>query len=70
MFDSTKYKSNYNAQNYYGIKIRLPKEKRNVIDKLVETTGKSINRIFIEAVEKQHNVDLTIVEEKLNSLKD
>lgn len=68
MFDSNKYKSSYNAQNYYGIKIRLPKEKRDIIDELTKTTGKSINRIFIEAVEKQHNVDLTIVEEKLKQL--
>lgn len=68
MFDSNKYKNEYNKSNYHSIKLRLPKEKKAVIDALVETTGKSINRLFIEAVEKQHHVDLTFVEEKLEQL--
>ena len=65
MFDPTRYKSEYNSQNYSNLKIRIPKEKKAVIDALVESTGKSINRLFIEAVEKHYKVDLTIVESKL-----
>lgn len=64
------YKQKHDKETYYHIRLRIPKEKKEVIEELAETTHKSINRIFIEAVEKQHNVDLTIVEEKLNSLKD
>ena len=65
MFDQKQYRSKYEKETYHHVKLRIPKEKRAIIDALVETTGKSINRIFIEAVEKQHHVDLTIVEEKL-----
>lgn len=65
MFDVSKYKNQYDKENYYSAKIKIPKEKKAVIDALVETTGKSINRIFIEAVEKQHNVDLTLIDKKL-----
>ena len=68
MFDATKYKTQYNKEKYYNAKIKIPKEKKEVLDALVETTGKSINRLFVEAVEKQHNVDLTIVEERLKQL--
>lgn len=65
MFDAQKYKNQYNKASYYEVKVRLPKEKREIMEALVTTTGKSINRLFIEAVEKTHNVDLTIVESKL-----
>ena len=68
MSDVQKYRNKFNRENYYEVKVRLPKEKKQVMEELAETTGKSINRIFIEAVEKQHNVDLTIVEEKLKQL--
>ena len=68
MSDVQKYRNKFNRENYYEVKVRLPKEKKQVMEELAETTGKSINRIFIEAVEKQHNVDLNIVEEKLKQL--
>lgn len=67
-FDATKYKSEFNKKAYYEVKVRLPKSKKEVMEELIETTGKSINRIFIEAVEKIHHVDLTIQEEKLKQL--
>lgn len=65
MFNPNQYKNQYNKETYYNVKLRIPKEKKSVVEALAETTGKSINRIFIEAVEKQHHVDLTLVEEKL-----
>lgn len=65
MFNQNQYKQKHDKESYHHIRLRIPKEKKIIIDELMETTGKSINRLFIEAVEKVHNVDLTIVEEKL-----
>ena len=58
-FDAQKYNNEFNKKAYYEVKVRLPKSKKEVMEALTETTGKSINRIFIEAVEKQYGVDLT-----------
>lgn len=68
MFDAQKYSNQYNKNNYYEVKVRLPKDKKQTMKELSERTGKSINALFVEAVEKQHGVDLTIVEEKLKQL--
>ena len=62
---SSDYKKQYERENYALLKIRIPKSKKAVVDALVETQHKSINRIFIDAVEKTYNVDLTLVESKL-----
>lgn len=64
-FDANKYKRDFNKERYAEIKIRIPKSKKSELDALVASTGKSTNRIFIDAVEKIHNVDLTIVESDL-----
>ena len=64
-FDATKYKNDFAKERYASIKVNIPKAKKQVLKDLSETTGKSINRIFIEAVERVHNVDLTIVESEL-----
>lgn len=68
-FDATEYKKKFNRDKYAEFKIRIPKSKKDVLDGLVQTTGKSINRIFVDAVEKMHGVDLTIVESELEQLK-
>lgn len=68
-FDANKYKRDFNKEKYAEIKIRIPKSKKSELDALVASTGKSANRIFIDAVEKIHNVDLTIVESDLEQLK-
>lgn len=59
------YKNNFEKTNYYKITLRLPSEKKEVMQELVETKHKSINQLIIEAIEKQYHVDLTIVESKL-----
>ena len=64
-FDSNKYKREFNKERYANYKIRIPKSKKSEIDHLMAITGKSANRIFVEAVEKLHHVDLTIVESEL-----
>ena len=61
----SKAKDRYNAKNYFQLSIRIPKCKKPILDELAETQHKSINRIFIDAVEQHYNVDLTLVESKL-----
>lgn len=67
MANAQQYKNKYEKDNYYKITLRLPKEKKSVMQDLVETKHKSINQLIIEAIEKQYYVDLTIVESKLYS---
>lgn len=64
-FDANQYKNQFNKDTYANFKIRVPKSKKQVIDELAQLTGKSINRLFVEAVEKMYHVDLTIVESEL-----
>ena len=59
------YKSTYEKENYYKPTIRIPKEKKEIIDAIALKTGKSISLLFVEAFEKQYHCDLTIVESKL-----
>ena len=63
-FDANKYRRDFEKEKYAVVKVRIPKQKKPVLDELAEATGKSINRIFIDAVEKVHGVDLTIVLEQ------
>ena len=65
MADMQKYKNQFDKDSYYKISLRIPKEKREVMQMLTETQHKSVNRLIIEAIEKQYHVDLTIVESKL-----
>ena len=65
MADIQQYKNKYNKENYFKVSLRIPKEKREVLQLLSETQHKSVNRLIVEAIEKQYNVDLTIVESKL-----
>lgn len=59
----------YNKANYERIYIRVPKTKKAILEELSRTTGKSINRLAIDALEKTYNIDLTIVESKLRQSK-
>ena len=65
MANMTKYKNDYNKQNYCRISLVIPKEKKQVIEDLAESEHKSKNQLIINAIEKYYNVDLTIVESKL-----
>ena len=65
MANIQEYKNQYNKDNYFKVALRIPKEKRHVLQELSETRHKSINLLIIEAIEKQYHVDLTIVESKL-----
>ena len=65
MANIQKYKNEFNKNNYKTYSFRIPKEKEEVMKMLSETQHKSINYLIINAIEKQYNVDLTIVESKL-----
>ena len=65
MANIQQYKNEFNKNNYFTVSLRIPKEKREVLQMLKETKHKSVNQLIIEAIEKQYNVDLTIVESKL-----
>lgn len=67
-FNSNQYKREFEKEKYAHFKIRIPKSKKEEIDHLMAITGKSANRLFVEAVEKLHHVDLTIVESELEQL--
>ncbi len=64
-FNVKEYKAKFEKEKYYKPTIRVPKEKKAIVDDVVLKTGKSLSLLFIEAFEKQYNVDLTIVESKL-----
>lgn len=63
-FDQAEYLRQYKKDRYYEFKVTMPKEKKTVLEALSETTHKSINRLFIEAVEQKYNVDLTNIEKQ------
>lgn len=65
MSNIQKYKNDYNKNNYKAYSFRIPKEKESVMQMLAETHHKSINYLIINAIEKQYNVDLSIVESKI-----
>lgn len=53
----------YNKQNYYTITVRVPKSKKELLQKLAHEERRSINQIAIYAIEKYYNIDLTTIEE-------
>lgn len=65
MANNQEYLNKYLRETYFKPTIRVPKEKKEVIDAVALKTGKSINQLFIEAFEKQYKVDLSIPVDKL-----
>lgn len=59
------YIQSWVKDNYYTAKVQVPKEKKEVLQELSKATGKSINRLFIDAIEKQYNVDLTLTDKRM-----
>lgn len=59
------YRNKFDKNSYYKIVLRMPKEKKAVMQELSEIKHKSINQLVIDAIEKQYHVDLTFVESKL-----
>ncbi|MCQ5129305.1 Arc family DNA-binding protein [Butyricicoccus faecihominis] len=58
-FDETRYKAEFNKDNYDDIIIRVPKGKKAEIKALASSHGKSVNALIIECIEQQ--TGLTII---------
>ena len=64
-FNQQEYLNKYLRENYYKPTVRVPKEKKEIIEAVALKTGKGVSQLFVEAFERQYHVDLTIVESKL-----
>ena len=49
----------YNQANYFKVALRIPKDKKGVLEDLAEEFNTSINRVIINAIERHYGVDLT-----------
>lgn len=49
----------YHKENYHTITIRIPKEKKEVLQALAKKERRSINQLFTIAVEEYYKVDLS-----------
>lgn len=49
----------YNAENYFKVALRIPKEKKEVLQKLADDENTSINKLIVTAVERFYGVNLT-----------
>lgn len=48
----------YNATNYYTITLRLPKDKKDVMETLAKVHDRSINNLIIRALEQTYGISL------------
>lgn len=53
------YTNSYNRENYYKVALRLPKEKKEILQAIAKQERRSINQLIIIAIEKQYNIDLS-----------
>ena len=58
-FDQNKYINDFHRQNYDVIRALIPKGKKEDIKKLSKTKGVSVSQLIVEALEKQHKIDLS-----------
>ena len=49
----------YNQANQFKVALRIPKDKKGVLEDLAEEFNTSINRVIINAIERHYGVDLT-----------
>lgn len=48
----------YNKENYFKVALRIPKEKREMLQDLAKTENMSINKLIINAIEQHYGIDL------------
>ena len=53
------YQNEYNQKNYFKVALRIPKEKKEVLQELAKLEKVSVNKLIINAVEQFYNVDLS-----------
>ena len=49
----------YNKDRYYSVTLRLPKDCKDILQKLADEERRSINNLLMCALEKQYNIDLS-----------
>ena len=49
----------YNQENYFKVALRIPKEKKEVLQQLANDERTSINKLIINAVERFYGIDLS-----------
>jgi predicted HicB family RNase H-like nuclease len=49
----------YNRENYFKVGLRIPKEKKQVLQDLAKANNISINKLIVDAIEKTYGVDLS-----------
>lgn len=49
----------YNQANYFKVALRIPKDKKSVLEDLANEFNMSVNRVIINAIERHYGVDLT-----------
>ena len=49
----------YNQANYFKVALRIPKDKKSVLEDLADEFKMSINRVIINAIERHYGVDLS-----------
>lgn len=49
----------YNRENYYKVALRIPKDKKEVLQALAKKERRSINQLIILAIEEHYKIDLS-----------
>ena len=49
----------YNQENYFKVALRIPKERKPVLQKLADDEKTSINKLIINAIERFYGIDLS-----------
>ena len=48
----------YNKENYFQVALRIPKEKKAMLQELADLENTSINKLIINAIEKTYGISL------------
>lgn len=49
----------YNRNNYFKVALRIPKNKKDVLQTLADIEGISVNKLIINAIERQYGINLS-----------
>ena len=53
------YQNEYNRENYFKVALRIPKEKKEMLQELAKLEKVSVNKLIINAIEQFYGVDLS-----------
>lgn len=49
----------YNAANYFKVALRIPKDKKDILQDLAKKEKISVNKLIINAIEKEYGISLS-----------